>query len=392
MAQFNQHGSIRCAVAGEAGFAVVGFAVVGFAVVGGGHLRPEGVSVTERYSRGRLAFLVLGVIAGIASGTATLYAVILQENAGGMHSGDDWIQEIVYFVVGVALREEVIKLAFFAVLTPFLLRRDDALTAFLTAFYTFRMVLLTFHGSYKGHAHPHESPRVMTVPLMILAIGAIAGGFVLIPGVFSGFHHWVEVRQVLTPEEVEAGFDWAALIPGLIAAVGGVVAAWFVYSPDADTQEERDRVSVPGLYPLLRALLPLRDGLLGPLQRFCFENDAADEDLGPDHWFWDEWASGGIFVELMADPSAGIAAGEPAFFVEASFLDARTEMRRTLQRRVVNALAPGENPSALWPSFSDEEHAKPLPPCLDRRSHAGRPGADDGEVEFVHRSASRAPC
>lgn len=69
---------------------------------------------------------------------------------------------------------------------------------------------------------------------------------------------------------------------------------------------------------------------------------------------------GGIFVELMADASAGIAAGEPAFFVEASFLDASTEMRRTLQRRVVNALAPGENPSALWPSFSDEEHAKPF--------------------------------
>jgi predicted dehydrogenase len=49
--------------------------------------------------------------------------------------------------------------------------------------------------------------------------------------------------------------------------------------------------------PLLRALSRLRGSLLGPVQRFCFENDASDEDLDPDHWFWDETRSGGIFVE-----------------------------------------------------------------------------------------------
>lgn len=49
--------------------------------------------------------------------------------------------------------------------------------------------------------------------------------------------------------------------------------------------------------PLLRAVLALGEGLLGPVQRFCFENDASDEDLFPDHWFWDVSASGGIFVE-----------------------------------------------------------------------------------------------
>jgi predicted dehydrogenase len=49
--------------------------------------------------------------------------------------------------------------------------------------------------------------------------------------------------------------------------------------------------------PLLAALVSLRDGLLGPVQRFAFENDASDEDLPPGHWFWDERQSGGIFVE-----------------------------------------------------------------------------------------------
>ena len=51
--------------------------------------------------------------------------------------------------------------------------------------------------------------------------------------------------------------------------------------------------------PILRALIWLQGSgsLLGPVQRFCFENDASDEDLGEGHWFWDETQSGGIFVE-----------------------------------------------------------------------------------------------
>ncbi|MFJ9910742.1 Gfo/Idh/MocA family oxidoreductase [Actinacidiphila glaucinigra] len=50
--------------------------------------------------------------------------------------------------------------------------------------------------------------------------------------------------------------------------------------------------------PVLRMLQGLRaEGLLDPLVRFAFENDAADEDLGPGHWFWDPARSGGIHVE-----------------------------------------------------------------------------------------------
>ncbi|HET9381555.1 MAG TPA: Gfo/Idh/MocA family oxidoreductase [Streptomyces sp.] len=50
--------------------------------------------------------------------------------------------------------------------------------------------------------------------------------------------------------------------------------------------------------PVLRLLKELGEvRLLDPLRRFAFENDAADEDLGPDHWFWDPDASGGIHIE-----------------------------------------------------------------------------------------------
>ncbi len=49
--------------------------------------------------------------------------------------------------------------------------------------------------------------------------------------------------------------------------------------------------------PILRALTRLRAGCSPPVQRYCFENDASDEDLPPEHWFWDEEVSGGIFLE-----------------------------------------------------------------------------------------------
>jgi NADH-quinone oxidoreductase subunit L len=59
------------------------------------------------------------------------------------------------------------------------------LTAGMTAFYVFRAWFLAFTGDYRGHAHPHESPLVMTGPLMLLAALSLGGGFINIP-------HWLE--------------------------------------------------------------------------------------------------------------------------------------------------------------------------------------------------------
>ncbi|MCD6299892.1 MAG: NADH-quinone oxidoreductase subunit L [Dehalococcoidales bacterium] len=59
------------------------------------------------------------------------------------------------------------------------------LTVFMTAFYMFRVVFLTFGGEYRGEGKPHESASVMVVPMVILAILAVVSGFWNVTGGFS---------------------------------------------------------------------------------------------------------------------------------------------------------------------------------------------------------------
>jgi len=73
-----------------------------------------------------------------------------------------------------------------------------AVAAGITAFYMFRLVFLTFFGESRMDPevakHAHESPWTMTVPLTILAVLSVAGGWVGIPAVLGGsnsFEHWL---------------------------------------------------------------------------------------------------------------------------------------------------------------------------------------------------------
>ncbi|MFA7420258.1 MAG: NADH-quinone oxidoreductase subunit L [Melioribacteraceae bacterium] len=74
------------------------------------------------------------------------------------------------------------------------------ITAMMTAFYMFRLLSLTFYGNERfdhHHVHPHESPALMTIPLMILAFLSIVGGYIGLPKVFVGehgnlFESWLE--------------------------------------------------------------------------------------------------------------------------------------------------------------------------------------------------------
>jgi NADH-quinone oxidoreductase subunit L len=110
-------------------------------------------------------------------------------------------------------------------------------TAGLTAFYTFRAYFLTFWGEVKippeaGH-HAHESPPVMTIPLMILAVGAVGLGLIVQPFThwFSHLleHHWLHSAFARSIEPAPHGFNVPLMLGSSVFALGGVGLAWLMY-------------------------------------------------------------------------------------------------------------------------------------------------------------------
>jgi NADH-quinone oxidoreductase subunit L len=108
---------------------------------------------------------------------------------------------------------------------PFLLG-VGVLVAGMTAFYMFRATYLTFFGEYRGHAHPHESPKVMTMPLWFLAIMSLFVGFVGIPNNVFGAHTNL-FEDFLHDWHVGGAAQlhwWLAILSTAVAWVGFLVA------------------------------------------------------------------------------------------------------------------------------------------------------------------------
>ncbi len=101
-----------------------------------------------------------------------------------------------------------------------------ALTSFLTAFYMFRVIFYTFTGTLRSHhAHPHESPAVMTLPLGVLAAFSAVVGFVGLPiGGESPIHAFLHFKGV---EAVPFSVGLALASLGIAGA--GILAAAAVY-------------------------------------------------------------------------------------------------------------------------------------------------------------------
>ena len=106
----------------------------------------------------------------------------------------------------------------------------------LSAFYMFRQLFMTFYGASRADHHTqehlHESPQVMTIPLIILAVGAVFAGFVGLPGVLGGsqFAHWLE-PVIHAHEEAHAShaLEWGLMAVSVSVASLGVFLAYLMY-------------------------------------------------------------------------------------------------------------------------------------------------------------------
>jgi NADH-quinone oxidoreductase subunit L len=113
-------------------------------------------------------------------------------------------------------------------------------TAGLTAFYTFRAYFLTFWGEEKvpqeaGH-HAHESPAIMTIPLVILAIGAVSIGIVVGNPVTHTIQsylrdNWIKLSLsgLLPHEEHGHAVNIGLMVTSSIIALAGIAFAWWMY-------------------------------------------------------------------------------------------------------------------------------------------------------------------
>jgi NADH-quinone oxidoreductase subunit L len=138
-------------------------------------------------------------------------------------------------------------------------------TAGMTAFYMFRLIFLTFHGKSRVphdiEHHIHESPKSMTIPLIILAGLSIFGGWIGWPEILRGSNHFVhflapmitsaQETRVTSGEAAQAHLgeiELMLLSEGLV--VLGILFAWYLYLKRVDLPEKITS-HIHGLYRLV---------------------------------------------------------------------------------------------------------------------------------------------
>ena len=125
------------------------------------------------------------------------------------------------------------------------------LGAFITAFYMTRAVLLTFFGEYRGDGHPHESDKMMTIPLIVLSGFAIVAGWVNIPGVYTGFTTWVTTRKNAIVEYHPESFDLVAMFSGFSAGIFGIGLAYYVYQLSGKAVDGDQKIKIKPIWKIL---------------------------------------------------------------------------------------------------------------------------------------------
>ncbi|MGQ9823718.1 MAG: NADH-quinone oxidoreductase subunit L [Desulfotomaculales bacterium] len=121
-----------------------------------------------------------------------------------------------------------------------------ALTAFLTAFYMFRLFFLVFTGEENPANHPHESPWVMTIPLVILAFFSVVAGWVGTP--WANF--WGE--WIFFGHPHHSGPNYIVMAGSVILAVLGIYLAYYFYCADREKAKVKELARrYQGIYTLL---------------------------------------------------------------------------------------------------------------------------------------------
>jgi NADH-quinone oxidoreductase subunit L len=166
-------------------------------------------------------------------------------------------------LAGFFSKDEILWYAFSSPQGHIALWLIGAVVAGMTAFYMFRLLFMTFHGQsrvdHHTEHHIHESPKTMTTPLIVLAIGSILAGYLGIPAWLHGsnaFEHFLEPvfepLPIPRPPTVEHSHSEEAMMAGVsvVIALIGISLAFFKYYKRSWEQERETRQYGP-LFPVL---------------------------------------------------------------------------------------------------------------------------------------------
>jgi len=138
------------------------------------------------------------------------------------------------------------------------------LGALMTAFYMFRLYAMTFLGKFRGthtqEHHLHESPAAITIPLIILAILAVVGGWVGIPEVFMHGGHRLEAflepifagsNAITTKHEMSHITEYALMAVSVGGALVALLYAWKKFSNPDSYRDEKTTTEETGIGKIL---------------------------------------------------------------------------------------------------------------------------------------------
>ncbi len=136
-------------------------------------------------------------------------------------------------------------------------------TVFITAFYTFRLIFMTFHGKprmdHHTEEHLHESPWVVTLPLIILAIPTVGAGWLIGPMLFGGYfgdaiqiapQHGAVAQMAEGFHGIVGMMTHALSTAPFWLSIGGIFTAWYLYMVRTDLPGKLKQIAGP-LYTLL---------------------------------------------------------------------------------------------------------------------------------------------
>jgi NADH-quinone oxidoreductase subunit L len=149
---------------------------------------------------------------------------------------------------GFFSKDEILWQAFASPLGGLPLYIPGLITAGLTATYMGRLVVMTFHGKNRSSEevrhHLHESPLVMTIPLMVLAVLATFGGFLSFPHFIGGetIHNFLEhLLAGIVPANLGHGthaMEWTLLVLSVIVAVSCLYMSHVLFSKNPEKSKQ----------------------------------------------------------------------------------------------------------------------------------------------------------